>query len=60
MIYSRMDDLTIEEEIKEILEETTKWSKLFESFWDVKILLYIYIVLFSIYYYIHDKFNEKF
>lgn len=26
---------TIEEDIREIVEETTKWHKLFESFWYV-------------------------
>ena len=31
----RMNEISIDDEIKEIIDETSKWTKLFESFWKV-------------------------
>ena len=31
----RMNEISIDDEIKEIIDETSKWTKLFESFWNV-------------------------
>ena len=31
----RMNEISIDDEIKEIIDETSKWTKLFESFWIV-------------------------
>lgn len=36
----RMNEISIDDEIKEIIDETSKWTKLFESFWNVFQKLY--------------------
>ena len=33
----RMNEISIDDEIKEIIDETSKWTKLFESFWNVSL-----------------------
>ena len=42
----------IDEEIREIVEETTKWHKLFESFWKVSYLYKSYIISHKTSYYV--------
>ena len=36
----RMNEISIDDEIKEIIDETSKWTKLFESFWNVSLKLF--------------------